>query len=794
MFKTHLKIAWRNLQKRKVFALINVLGLALGFACGILIFLFVNHHLQYDNFHENEDRIYRIVTEEHRDGIGYETAVPPGFAKAFRTDYDYAEKVSNTYFRDDWQINSADEASQQRFKENLAFTEPSFFEIFNFPLLEKLGERTLLEPKTAYVTEKFAKKMFVGENALGKTFVLENLETIQVIGILKDLPENSMIDRDLFISYPTIKSYDEFVASETWGGINGSLRCYALLHPNQDIAHIEQTLIELVDKHRPKSKNVHRYKLQPLHDIHFNSNYDGINVNLLWIFSLVGIFLITVACINFVNISTAQAFTRSKEIGIKKVLGSNKKYLFWQFITETFIISVLAMGIGLLITMTVLPSFNDLFDLNLSIFSLLDIKVVLLIIVLLAGVSFFAGSYPGILLARILPTLALKGKLTQKDAGGQLTRKVLVTAQFIISILLIVGTVVIGKQISYAVNADLGFDKDAVVMLNIPEDLEHVKIEGLKERIAQLAGVESVTACLASPGAAYNIWGTSVKYNNRPEFEEFSISAKMADEDYINTFGLDLVAGRNFKMSDSITEVVVNEKLAQKLGLGSPDELVGKIVTLNGGFIKATVSGVVANFHDQNFHLDISPVFIAPQTNAFSELAIKINGRDTKNTLTGIEQRWREVFPKYIYEYNFLDSRVAELYNEEQRLLSLSRLFSGLAIFISCLGLYGLISFFVAQRTKEVGIRKVLGSNVSGILILFMKDFFKLILIAGAIATPLAWYFMSRWLENYKYRTEMSWWIFVVSISGLLLITMITISYQAIKAATANPINSLRSE
>ncbi len=794
MFKTHLLIAWRNLRKKKVFALINILGLALGFACGILIFLFVNHHLQFDNFHKKEDRIYRVVTEEHQDGIGYESAVPPGFAKAFQSDYDFTEEVASYYYREDWQIDGADEKNTKRFKEDIAFSESSFFRIFDFPLVDQLSGRTLEEPNTAYITQSFATKMFGEQNPLGQNFVLENQETIEVIGVLKDLPANSMISTAIFISYPSIKAYDDFIYSGSWGGINGSLRCFTLLRPNQDITHIEKTLIELVNKHRPRSKNVHRYKLQSLSNIHFDGRYDGINVSLLWIFGLVGIFLIAVACINFINISTAQAFTRSKEIGIKKVLGSNKAHLFWQFISETFIISLFGMLIGLFITVLVLPSFNALFELDLSLQSLFDIKVVGLVLVLLISVSLFAGSYPGILLARILPTLALKGKLSQRDAGGQFTRKILVTAQFVISILLIVGTVVVGKQINYAVNADLGFDKDAILMLSVPEDIEHIKLEGLKERIFQLPGVENVTACLASPGAGYNNWGTSIKYNNKPEFEEFSISAKMADDDYINTFDLQLVAGRNFRMSDSVTEVVVNEKLAQKLGLSSPEELLGKQLELNGGLIKASISGVIANFHDQNFHLDISPIFIAPQTNAFYEIAVKINDHNVTSTLTEIEQKWKEVFPKFIYEFSFLDERVQDQYEEEQRLLSLSKLFSGLAIFISCLGLYGLISFFVAQRTKEVGIRKVLGSGVSGILILFAKDFCKLILIAGAIATPIAWFFMKRWLENYTYHTEISWWVFVMSISGLLLITLVTISYQTIKAATANPTKSLRSE
>ncbi|MDY8137525.1 ABC transporter permease [Aquimarina sp. 2201CG5-10] len=794
MIRNYFKIAFRNLKKRKGFTLINILGLALGFGCSILIFSYVNYHLQFDDFHNNADRVYRIVTEEHKDDIEYEASVPPGFAKAFISDYNYAEKVANLYIRDGWQISDIDGDASQRFLEDIAFSQPDFFEILNFPLIDKLGDRTLDEPNVAYITEKLSKKMFGDKNALGKTFVLENTETVQVIGVLKDIPTKTTIKGEAFISFETLKSYSNFIYSGSWGGINGSLRCYTLLRPNQNIAQIEQTLIPLVKKHRPKSKNVHRYKLQALDDIHFDARYDGINGNLLWVFSLIGFFLMAIACINFINISTVQAFSRSREIGIRKVLGGIKSHLFWQFISETFIISFFALIIGFIIAIIALPQFNELFQLQLSIQSLFNLKVIGFVCLLLLMVSFFAGSYPGIILARIIPSLALKGKLTQNDTGGQRTRKILVTAQFVISIVLIISTIIIGRQINYAVTQDLGFDREAMVMVEIPEDIETTKLEGLKQRIDQLSGVKNSTACFSSPGASENNWGTSIKYHNRADYEEFSISVKIADEDYIDTFGLKLIAGRNFYASDSITEVVVNEKLAQKLGLSSYEELIGKRIDINRSNIKASIVGVIDNFHDQNFHKGISPVFIAPRTINYNEIAIKMHGQNINTTLSEIENLWKEVFPKYIYQYNFLDERIAGQYADEQRFLSMSRLFSGLAIFISCLGLYGLISFLIAQKTREIGIRKVLGGKISDILLLVTQDFLKLVLIAGALASPLAWYFMNNWLQNYTYRTEISWWIFALAIGGLSIITLVTVSYQAIKAAVANPINSLRTE
>ncbi|WP_299533491.1 ABC transporter permease [Ulvibacterium sp.] len=793
MFRNYLKIAWRSLRKRKGSTLINVIGLAIGFSSSILIFLFVSHHLQYDNFHKNPDRVYRVVTELHRDNIGYRASVPPGFAEAFRTDYDYAEKVANIVSWEDQLISDVSQSGEGRFQENIAFTEPHFFDILNFPLQERLTERSLLEPNTAFITQSAAQRLYGDKSPLGETFVFNNLETIQVIGVLKDLPKNTVINTDIFLSYKTVAGYNDFLASGTWGGIMSSLQCFALLHPGQNPADIEAVLPELVEKHRSGRKNVHHYKLQPLADIHFNANYPGsIDSNLLWIFVMIGFFLIGIACINFINISSAQSLIRSKEIGIRRVLGSHKRHLFWQFISETFLIGLFAMLVGVVIAIMTLPYLNDLFDLQLSLDSLLDFRTMAFLLFLLLAVSFVSGSYPGVLLARIVPVLALKGKLDQRDAGGQVTRKVLVTVQFAISIALIVATLVIAKQINYAVNADLGFDKEAILMVDIPEELETERLNGLKERILGISGVTKITACLSSPGAAKNDWGTSIRYHNRAENEEFSIQAKLADKDYLNVFGLELIAGRNFYASDSIQEVVVNQTLAKKLGLASVEELLGKKLTVSG--TNASIVGVVADFHDKNFHEAISPIFIAPNKDAYSELAIKINGQNVKSTLDAITERWQAVFPKYIYDYRFMDDRVAEQYESEQRLLALSKVFSVLAIFICCLGLYGIISFFVAQRTREIGIRRVLGGTIGHILGLFTIDFFKLILIAGLIASPLTWYFMNNWLEGFLYKTVLSWWVFAAAIGGVVLITLATIGYRIIKAANANPVRSLRTE
>ncbi|MEM7380197.1 MAG: ABC transporter permease, partial [Bacteroidota bacterium] len=390
MLRNNLKIAWRNLLKRKGFSLINIVGLTIGFACSVLVFLFVSHHLKYDNFHENSDRIYRVVTEQHREEIYYTASVPPGFAEAFRNDYDFSERVANLVSWEEQQLTISRANEKEKFVVDIAFSEPDFFEIMNFHLLNKNSGRNLMEPNVAYITQSEARRIFGTEDVLDRTFIFNNQETVQIIGVLEDLPATTMINTDIFLSYNTVEAYNSFLADGSWNGIMSSLQCFTLLHPNQNPDQIEAVLPELVKKHRSGVKNIHHYKLQPLADVHFNPDYDGsMNASLLWIFSIIGIFIIAVACINFINISTAQAFIRSKEIGVRKVLGGQKRSLFWQFISETFILSLVSLILGVLLALLLLPEMSALFEIDLS-GSLFQFEVFAFAVLLLVLVSFLA--------------------------------------------------------------------------------------------------------------------------------------------------------------------------------------------------------------------------------------------------------------------------------------------------------------------------------------------------------------------------------------------------------------------
>lgn len=796
MLRNYFTIALRNLQRNKAYALINILDLALSMTCGIFIFTLVTHHLSFDTFHPQADRIYRIVTELHRDNVAYNPFVPSPLGKHFRDDYTFGEKVARIATVRDQLITLKKGSELEKFKEDqgLAFTEPAFFEIFNYPLQQGHPKTALSEPNTAILTQRMATKYFGGENPIGKTFWLNNRIPFRVTGILANLPANTDRQTEIYVSYLTLKAHDPWLAHEIdgWDGIRDGVECFVRLRPSVSVAQVESVLPAYVKKYRPTSKNVHHYKLQPLAEVHFDSRYGGaMEKKNVWVLSLIGLFLLVTACVNFINLATAQALTRAKEVGVRKVLGGLKRQLFWQFMAETALITVLGMGVAIGLSYLVLPLVNAFFATQLSINLLADYRLWLFIVGLVAAVAFLAGAYPGLRLAGFGPVAALKGKLSQQHVGGFNTRRTLIVAQFMISQLLIVGMLVIMSQMRYAKGADLGFEKEAVVMIPMGSDSTRVKMNTLKNGISGIAGVENVSLCFAAPVSEDN-WGNFVKFNN--EEVNFRTSIKSADEQYLSTFGLELVAGKNLFPSDTVREFLVNETFLRKLGVRSPQEAIGKIIVANGGSMVAPIVGVLKDFHDQSFHQEISPILITTYREDYSGYAVKLNLSQAKTTLAAIEKAWLQQHPDQLFEYQFLDDSIARFYETEDQMLRLVQVFSGIAIFIGCLGLYGLVSFMAAQKTKEIGIRKVLGSNVLQILWLFGREFTLLITIAFLVAAPLAAWVMNGWLQTYKFHVQIGLGVFVAAIGSTLLIALATVGYKALQAALLNPVKALRTE
>ncbi|GAB3999705.1 ABC transporter permease [Spirosoma daeguense] len=795
MLRNYVKIAFRNLQRNKGYTLINVLGLALSITCGILIFTLVNHHLSFDNFHANSDRIYRMVTEMHRDNIGYNNNVPSPLGKHFRNDYTFGEKVGRIIHIDDPLITLKEGSYVKKIKEEqgLAFTEPEYFDIFNFPMLDGTAKNALSEPNTAILTERIAKKYFGDENPIGKSFWLNNRISFRVTGLLKNLPANTEQKAEIFVSFPTLKTYDPWLAHDTdgWNGIRDGVSCYVLLRPSVSPAQVESVLPVYVKKYRPTSKNVHHYKLQPLSEVHFDARFGGaMEKKNLWVLAIIGLFLLITACVNFINLATAQALKRSKEVGVRKVLGGVKGQLFWQFISETAIITSIGIVVALGLAYLLLPAVNGFFQSQMSINLFADSRVALFIAGLGLIITFFAGSYPGLILAGFQPVVALKGKLSHQNVGGFNTRRTLIVTQFAISQVLIIGMLVIMSQMRYAQQADLGFDKDAIVMVPAGNDSTRSKMNTLKNELLRINGVEKVSLCFAAP-ASNNGWGNFVKVDN--EETNFRTSIKSADDQYLSTFGLELAAGKNLFPADSVREFLVNETFLRKLNL-NPKQAIGKIIVANGGSMVAPIVGVVKDFHDLSMHQEISPIVITTYREDYTDYAIKLNVAQAKTTLAAIEEAWLQQHPDQLFEYQFLDKSIAQFYETEERMLQLVQFFSLIAIFIGCLGLYGLVSFMAAQKTKEIGIRKVLGSSFAQILWIFGKEFSRLIVIAFLLAAPVAWYAMNIWLQGFQFHIEIGAEIFIIAISATLFIATLTVAYQAIKAAMVNPIRSLRSE
>jgi putative ABC transport system permease protein len=797
MLKNYFKIAFRNLKRSKDYAFINILGLALGITCAILIFMLVRYHLSFDNFHANSDRIYRVYTEFHNEDVSIQSGVPSPFGKAFRNDFPFAEKTARIINYNNELISIPNSKDNKKFEEEngVAFTEPEFFDIMNYPLVEGDKKTVLSEPNSAIVTEAIAQKYFGSEKAIGQTIRVDNKIDYRITGILKNLPVNSDRKQEIYLSYSNLKDKNEWIAKDdSWMGIYSESKCYVLLKEGVTRSAVEKALPSLSKKYYPpKDAAGWQFKLQPLSDVHFNADLGGdMEKNNLWALSLIGIFLIITACVNFINLATAQALSRSKEIGVRKVLGSLRSQLFWQFISETAIITFLSVVIGLVLSYLALPYVNQVFQGQLSISLLSDMSLLLFLVALVTMVTFMSGSYPGLILAGFQPISALKGKLSQKNVGGFNLRRSLVVAQFAISQILIIGTIVIANQMRFSTQSDLGFKKEAVIMVPIPvKDL--AKMSTLRSRIAQLPGVESSTFCFEAPAANSNN-SSGVRYDARSEDEQFSINIKSADDQYLKTFGLQLVAGRNLISSDTLREFVVNETLIKKLKLKSADEIIGKQLSINGNHDKAIVVGVVKDFFNYSFRSDIDPICIMSSYTSYRNYAVNINMSDMKTTRKAIETIWNETYPEYVFKSAFLDDKIAEFYAFDEIMLEVIQLFAGIAIFIGCLGLYGLVSFMATQKTKEIGVRKVLGASIGNIVWIFGKEFVRLLFIAFVIAAPLAWWVMNGWLQNFKYREEIGAEIFLLAIGATLFIAALTVGYRSIAAALMNPVKSLRSE
>lgn len=797
MFRNYVKTAIRSLLRNKRYLVINISGLSVGIAVCLIIFLVINYEKSFDDFHAKKDRIYRILTKGTNGDST--SAVPFPVPTALKSDFPQFEEVCGIFSVTDVQVlvMDANGHPSKKFKEksNTLFAEPSFYRIFDFPFLKGDATTSLKDPNSVVLTKAIANKYFGNwQQAVGRTIRIGTNLLLKVTGVMADVPANSDFQLSMVVPYAVAG----FSKSTDWITIDSNHECYVLLKKNASVTAFTQPLLDFSKKYRtPDNKNTQ--VLQSLHQVHFDEKAGNFlrktispeRIRTLWI---IGAFILLIACVNFINLSTAQAVNRSREVGVRKVLGSSRWQLKIQFLTETFILVACSVILSWLLAIMLVSSINTLLDLRMAPALLWQPVIVGFIVGVTLLVTLLAGFYPSLVLSSYNPATALKAKLT--TIGGQHInlRRSLVVVQFVIAQALIIGTLLMMKQMRFFNTTAMGFNKDALVNVPFQSDSAGLsKIDYVRNRLHTIGGVSRVSFNSQSPSDIDN-WWTGFNYNHSAKGVDFAAIIKFADAEYVPAYQLPLVAGRNFTTTDSIREFLVNESLVKKLGVKNPNDVLNKEMNVWNGKIKGLIVGVMKDFNAASFKDSISPVFVANLKRRYTTASISIASADMHNVMGRIEKIWNEAFPEFVFEYEFMDDKIAGFYKQENMLYNLYTCFAAIAIFLSCLGLYGLASFMAVQRLKEVGIRKVLGASIQSIVYLFSREFILLIGIAFIIACPITWYFVHDWLQQYAYRTSLSWWVFAGAGVLAMFIALVTVSFKALKAAATNPVENLRAE
>ncbi len=799
MFKNYFKTAIRNLRAHKGNSFINIAGLVVGFAAFLLIFLVIRYENSFDEFHKNKDQIYRVVRigrkAENRE---YRTGVPFPVTQGLRTDLPQLKNTAAIFADNNVQVSTtaADGSVQKKFKEQNVFSaEPQFFQMFDFPLAAGDMKTALNDVNTALLTKDIATKYFGDWHmAMGKSLKFYG-NVMKVTGILDNPPPNTDFPLSVVVSYATLmKNIDP----NDWGSISDQNYCFVQLTKNASLHQVNKLVDQFTDKRIKPVNPGYFLALQPLNEIHFDERYGNFtghtfSKDLILALSLIGLFLLIIACVNFINLTTAQAINRSREVGVRKVLGGKRAQLIFQFLGETGMATLLALISSVLVVFICLPFVNNLLEIHLSMATIYSAQFILFLIGTLLAVTFLSGFYPALVLSGFKPVDVLKSGISKKFKVISF-RRALVVFQFVIAQTLIIGTLIVASQMNYFRNADMGFNKEAIINASLPGDsLSRTKIDRFYNDLKNINGVKAVSLSAFAPSGGGS-WATDLRTeNNKSKTEpDMIVTMKPADTGFFRLYNLHIIAGRIYFPSDTIREFVVNETVVKNLGIRDPAQAIGKMINVSGK--NGPIVGVVKNFHVNSLRDPIGPVVMTTIKNSYGLANIQIDMHKAKTVIAALQNTWNKNYPDFVFEYGFVDQAIADYYKQENQLSVLFKIFSGLSIFISCLGLYGLISYMAVQRKKEIGIRKVLGAPVLDIVVLLSKEFTILIGIAFVIAAPIAWYFMHQWLQQYTFRISIGVWFFIITIAGAISIAWLTVGYTAIKAAMANPVDSLRSE
>jgi putative ABC transport system permease protein len=819
MLKNYFLVALRSFWRNKTFSLINILGLSIGISASLVIFLLVWHDLNFDKFEPNRDRIYRVVGQNTENGkLGYQSVVPVPMAEVLQKEIAGIELVAPFHTMDPLPNEdplkvaipypNAAQPKILRDQNDFAATDARLLNLLGYTWLLGSPATALSQPYQVVLTEKNAKLYFPGlayNDIVGKTLTFNDTLHATITGIVKDLKGStdfyfgSFLSRATLMTGPLKKDY-----FQNWSWILTTDQLFVRLSPGTSAASLTPLLTNVIKKYEdPRESHNSTILLEPLRDLHFDTYYNGFDEGrsghkpTLYGLAAVAAFLLFLACINFVNLTTAQAAQRAKEIGIRKTLGSQRRQLAFQFLNETFLLTVMAAILSVALTPVLLKLFGDFVPADFHL-DLARPGIVIFLLVLILAVSLLSGFYPALVMSAFKPVAVLKNQSQSNTTSTRTAwfRRSLTISQFVIAQVFIIATLLVGKQITYALNMDMGFRKTGIIYFSTNRSKPALKKNTLAAELQRIPGIQMVSVCSAPPSARGGM-GTDLIYNNGKRDIKAGADVKQGDSNYLRLFDLPLLAGTGLPQNDTATTaVVITRTLARNLGFMDPQKAIGKTINFRGA---STIVGVTADFHQHSIHERIQPTLIENGTKEAAIISVALqpsNGNATAwpATIAQIEKAFKTLYPGDDFIYTFEDDTIAKFYTVEQHTASLLRWATGLVIFISSLGLLGLVIYITNQRTKEISIRKVMGASVSQIVTLLSTDFLKPIFIAIAIAMPIAWYASNKWLERFAYKTTLSWWIFVGGGAMLLVIALTILSLRTVRAARANPVEALRSE
>ena len=820
MIKNYFKVAFRNFWRHKLFTLINVIGLSIGISAALVIYLLVHYDLTFDNFHKDGDRIYRVVTNFSFSGSpGNNPGICGPLPWAVKTEATGLQEAAPIFRLSQPNVtvpNGSKTSSHFKIQDNVIVADSDYFKLFEYKWLAGSAKVALNAPYQVVLTSEQAEKYFPGisyEQMLGRAVVYDDTLKTTVSGIVQTLQHNTDFTFHDFISFPTAfsnPSLKEQLRMHNWGGTSPEYQFFVKLTPKAAVAQIEKQINDIEKKnYKGRPSVTEEFALQPLADIHFNPLYgtfdNGRVADKTTLIELSGIalFLLLLGCINFINLTTAQSAQRAKEIGIRKTMGSSRKQLVFQFISETFLLTLTAVAISAMMAPMILKFFAGFIPVGVQTSTIAQPNVVLFLILLTIIISLASGFYPAMVLSGYKPISVLKNQAGKgQETRKALFRKSLTVAQFAIAQFFIMATILVSKQIYYAIHKDLGFKKDAIVIINSPWKNRQERLNQLLlNKFRAIPHVDLISMGRDAP-TSDDPHSTEATYKDgKKEFKMENFGMKFGDENYIKVYHIKLLAGRNLQPGDTSKVFLINNTLAKMMGCKDPHDAVGKVISKYNGDTNMQIVGVVSDFNQESMHAPIVPLAILTSTNKYFNgtfhIALKpqtANGDEWKTAIASMEKAWKQIYPDDDFEYQFFDESIARLYANEQNTVSLLNWATGLSILISCLGLFGLTIYTTTQRTKEIGVRKVLGATVTQIVVLLSTEMAWLILLAFVIISPVAWWAMKKWMQNFADRTTISWWIFALSGGGMLLTALFTSGFRTIKAALENPVRSLRSE